>query len=717
MSTTQPEDLVLAVGIDSALPLAETMHAERRIAAFNRNPIALSWLALDLNPAPVHQVQAALTQLGDLLKGGRPVMVHINGRYATRCPHCRSPATAEWFAWDRATGKPFAKRVPCRECGVTREGPVDDEDLSRAGDYPPSPDPAFHMALGRVASPGDPIYGRVAELVHLYTQRNLGSLMDIINRLPQVQAPQDVRRGLTALVLDTLDRGTCLTPYHSPGERPRSLRPPQRFLEYNIWSLLEQALAAYRREYEDAEVPRVVRQAPAASLPALLTRSGASYHLSGRSLRNLDREELRETARALVLQVQPPDATFWALSILWATWLWGDSVPAALRGFLKRRRLDWEWYQRSLATAFRQLRPLLQEDATALTLIYDQPLPALRAVVESATQAGWHTDRWIACPPLGYRLLLRPTSDAERTARAGRPDREEGRDVPNPVIVATHILQQRGEPMHHDQIKAAAIMQHGGKLPTDFLAAALEESAEERPRLVDLPNGFVWLASPARAESPLADRVEEATLRLLLEQDRWRPEGLVGRIYALFNGVVSPEPELVAACIDAYTTQYADGSLQLRPEDLPRHRRGESQQIRGDVTELGRSLGYNVSRRLNGDIAWRQGGRVPYLFRVTTTAVLGPHLLSPPPSCDGKRCLIVPGGRAALTALKLRRDPRLAESVESHRWTFVKYRHLRRMLEKVTQRSDIEVYLGLDPIVEQETAQIPLPLDATTREP
>ncbi len=710
-STTQPDDLILAVGVDSALPIVETVHADRRIAVLNRNPVALLWLSLDLNPAPLRQVQAALTQLGDLPKGTRPLVTHINARYATRCPRCQSPATAEWFAWDRAAGKPFAKRVPCRACGVTREGPVDDQDLTTAGVYPPDPDPAFHIALSRLAASGDPIYARAAELVHLYTQRSLGSLMDIIHRLPQVQVPHDVRKGLTALVLEAMDRGSCLTAYQSPDERPRSLRPPQRFLEHNIWSLLEQALTAYGHDYEGADASHVVRGAPASSLSALLARAESPYQLIGASLHDLDKEKLRQTARALILQIQPPDATFWALSILWATWLWGDDVPTALRGFLRRRRLDWEWYQRSLTTALRQLQPLLQEDATALVLIYDQPLAALRAVVESVAQAGWRADRWIACPPDGYRLLLKSPSG---TRRADRGTHDE--HAPDLVATAARILEERGEPMPRQEVEAAAIIQHSGHLSTDSLAGVLQGTQEDERGLVQLSDDFVWLASPGRAKSPLSDRVEEATLQLLLEREHWEVEALVGELYTQFHGPLSPEPELVTACIEAYTTEDATGSLTLRPEDDPRHRRGEIQQVRREVTELGRSLGYNVSRRLNGDVGWREEGRTLYLFRGTTTAILEPHLLATPPPCDGRRCLIIPGGRAALTALKLRRDPRLAESAQSHRWSFVKFRHLRRMVGEVTQQSDIEVYLGLDPIVEQETAQIPLPLEPTTRE-
>ena len=110
-SSTEPGDLVLALGVVSGSPIVEAVTAGRRVIALNRNPIHLLWAQLDLNPVPLDRVQTALTQLGDLPKGGHPLITHINDLYATRCPECNARGTAEWFAWDRNAGKPYAKRV------------------------------------------------------------------------------------------------------------------------------------------------------------------------------------------------------------------------------------------------------------------------------------------------------------------------------------------------------------------------------------------------------------------------------------------------------------------------------------------------------------------------------------------------------------------------------------------------------------------------------
>jgi len=71
--------------------------------------------------------------------------------------------------------------------------------------------------------------------------------------------------------------------------------------------------------------------------------------------------------------------------------------------------------------------------------------------------------------------------------------------------------------------------------------------------------------------------------------------------------------------------------------------------------------------------------------------------------------LVIPGGRAALVSYKLAHNPLWQEIVAEAGWRFVKYRHVRRL----ASQPDIDEYtlrtiVGLDPIVEQERAQIPL---------
>ncbi len=706
-SSTKPGDLILAIGVVAGAPIAEAVASGRRIIALDRNPIHLLWAHLDLAQVPLDRVQTALTKLGDLPKDGRPLISYINDLYTTRCPHCGTRGVAEWFAWDREAGRPYAKRVRCRRCETTYDGPVDQEDLAAAGGFPVRAGPAYHLALSRVVPADDPAHERVAELVQLYTQRNLTALMDVTNRLPQLHLPQDTYRAVTALVLEAMDRGSSLLSASAPDERPRSLRPPQRFLETNVWMVLEQAMGAYK---ETATTSRSLidiggaTQAVMPSLSALLGTSNGAYLLLDSSIQDLDRSQINRSVAAVVFEVRPPEATTWALSMLWASWLSRDSLARGLHGFLSRRRLDWDWYSRSLAAALRQLTPLVRPAAPILMIAPDDGPSSVKAILHAAAHANLRIDRWIACPPLGYRIVLRDAGEWSPSGRQPRLAASYPRTAQGTREIEESVLRRRGEPTERWEVSAMNLLEsEDPDLP--------ELDGDDDPALMPLSDHYVWLRAAHKAEAPLGDRVEELILALLTGEQHWRPESLVAAVYAMFEGVLSPEPELVTACIDAYTAVDADGRLSLRPEDEPDRRRAEAQQMKEEVQALGERLGYSVGRRLGGDIVWKEGQSRPFLFRCTTTAVLGPHLLKSPPPCDGTRCLIIPGGRAALTALKLRRDPRLSELAEANRWAFVKFRHLRRMAEEIHTRSDIEVILGLDPFVERESAQLKLPFE------
>jgi hypothetical protein len=234
-------------------------------------------------------------------------------------------------------------------------------------------------------------------------------------------------------------------------------------------------------------------------------------------------------------------------------------------------------------------------------------------------------------------------------------------------------------------------------------------SLTQEPAFTAIAPRMVWASAPAKYSRPLADRVEESVLRLLQSQETWTRAALEHAVYAQYYDTLSPEPALVVACIAAYTEADAQDVLRLRAEDMAAARGAETRQIRGLLRQLGERLRFEVSQDEAGDIVWADAGTPSYLFRCTTTAALGAHLLAAHPPTPARRHLVLPGGRAALAALKLKRDPRLQQAVERDHWVFIKYRHLRRMAAEINQRADIEVYLGLDPIVEQVHVQIPLP--------
>lgn len=693
---TRPGDLVVELAASEATYIRETLDMGRRVLGLNVNPLPLLWIHDTLQPASLREVQAAFTRLGDQPKGAQPFVAHARALYLSRCPTCHTDGVAEWFAWDRETQRPFAKRVRCPHCAEAQEGQVDARDHALLEQFAPRSGPAYHIALGRAAPLNDPVRERAAELVALYTPRNLTLLMDIINRLPQASPIPAIQRALALLVLTALDLGNSLVPYNEPLARPRSLRPPARFLENNVWLVMEKALQDYGTR--TITPTGLAIDAPAGDAPvdtaltALLQSQPGGHLLLSHPLRTVAPAIPADSIAALLLHPQPPDATFWALSALWSAWLWKDVPYPAMHTFLGRRRLEWEWYRRSLTATLKRLQPLLKRDAPLLVVLPEDDPTMLAHIIAATVQAGFQVSRWIACPPRGYRLALYPDNSA--TARTTND---------HPLL---KVIQRRGEPVQKALLEAVHLINAGKNAPEHV--DALPHLTQD-PAFIPITPQLVWIPAPAKTARPLADRVEESVLRMLQSQEAWTRAALESAVYAQFYDELSPEPALVAACIAAYMDADAQDLLRLRAEDMAAARGAETRQIRGLLRQLGERLHFDVSQDEAGDIVWADAGTPLYQFRCTTTAALGPHLLAAQAPTSARRHLVLPGGRAALVALKLKRDPRLQAAVARDHWVFIKYRHLRRMAAEINQRADIEVYLGLDPIVEQAQAQIPLP--------
>jgi len=343
--------------------------------------------------------------------------------------------------------------------------------------------------------------------------------------------------------------------------------------------------------------------------------------------------------------------------------------------------------------ALQSVRTLVTQDAPLLVVIPAQNNAAVRTVIHAASEAGMGVDRWISCAPLGTRILLR--------FDASRGDTEATRQT-NTIELAERILRTRAEPTSHPALLDMAVaLSEDAELPD----LQVGTSDPIQPASGDL----LWLVTEDAYSPPLADRIEEWVVTTLTTRERWHRDELVGALYSASDGILSPEPELVEACIDAYTQVDSEGMVSLRNEDEPEARQAEVHQMAKMVSDLGVRLDYVVEQDAGGDVTWQESGETHYLFRCIATAELGAHLLKSAPAAR-QRCLVIPGGRAALAALKLRRDPRLNQAARDQAWAFVKYRLVRRMIELVQSRTDVAVFLGLDPIAEQPLTQLALPI-------
>jgi len=723
---TQPGDLVVDLFCQGPTVVREAVAAGRRALGLSVNPLLLIVARLGLSRPGADALNATFTRLADSLKGDVPLRHHLASLYRSACPACGAPGIAEWFAWDRDGNYPFEKAVRCPRCEEVQKGTPDDDDIAAARHIQPR-GLAYYYALDRVAPPGHPARERAAELVELYTPRNLSALMDLSLRLEGLEAEEEVRIVLIGVLLDCFDAGSSLDSYGEERPRPRTLRVPSRYIERNVWLCFEDGLSRLLAE-NPPPAPR------ATDVAALVRGEAQGYALLSRAARDVG-EVIPPGSATLIFADPPrPDGVFWALSALWAGWLWESPAARALRPFLRRRRFDWDWHWHVLRMALKAAGPLLTTDGHLVTLFSDPDDALLESVCLAASGAGYALEGWGYNPEVGYRLVWR-WSGADFPCHSDRLEslshvetlESELAAVTEEVVVNT--LRKRGEPTVWALLHGSAyagltrrgLLARTAAIPRDgppglaFAADAVRRAFEAAPivRLTDRERAggaLWWLTDPGRAAEPLADRVETLVWELLAERPVWGLEELVNAVYACFPGPLTPDLALVLVCIESYSVQEGE-TLRLRSEDDPQRRATELRALRDDLAELGKRLGFRARRRGGDwDVRWLEEGQEVYVFAISATAALGSHLLvERAADAEAQRCLVLPGGRAQLVGLKLQRDPRLARAVEAGRWQFIKFRHLRRLVaEEELDRHALKTVLGLDPIVEREAAQIPL---------
>jgi hypothetical protein len=665
----------------------------------------------------------------------------VTGLYGSRCPNCSAQGVAEWFAWDREARYPYEKRVHCSDCEDAQEGPTDEEDIATARQFERR-GLAYHYALTRAIPLQHPDRERAAELVELYTPRNLSVLVDVLRRLEGLDLDKATKATLDGIILDALDRGSSLDPHEEKRRRPRLLRIPTRYLERNVWLIMEGELNRLLQSIPDQDQPVKPFLQRAPDLSHLLGDQNPAYFLIPSATREVG-NVLPAGSVSLVLVDPPrPDGVFWALCALWASWLWDTPAAHAMRPYLGRRRFDWDWHQGALQSALTATAPVLTPDSHLITLFFEQDDELTESICLAASRSGYELAGWGCGPEMGCHLVWKPPSPTKKRrsrSQQAATDSVDEQELATAVFQASarlveECLRERGEPtprtVIHSAIQAGLCEQgllaktsrlpEEASSPLDLTAQATDKGFELlKSETVDGSWAVLWMPDLNVEDiEPLGDRVEKLVRKAFQDQPVWEEKELLLHVYGHFCGFLTPDLPLVMACIRSYGRPQASvrqgsvgqgsagqgsvgqGSVwQRREEDDPDRRQQEVKTLRDNLVTLGKHLGYRTSRGKGWDVRWREEQHDTYLFAISPTAVLAQYLLFGPPVPEGTRpCLVFPGGRAELLVHKLRRDPRLARVKD---WEFIKFRHLRRLTAEGGDRRTFEAVLHLDPITEE----------------
>ena len=722
---TDPDERVLVPYCQGSAMVREILSAGRQVVALNFDPLIVLVVRTELALPPARELNGAVARLGDSPKQGVPLRRYLVDLYATSCPACSRPAVADYFIWDREQGEPIAKFLRCPACAWQGRAATEQEDLERLENLP-AREMHYHYVLDRVSPParGGSLQTRLEYLLELYSPRNLYVLAELTRKIEGLFPEGPLHEALKVLLADCLDRCSSLAPLPGSVARRRGLRRPGRYLERNVWYAFEEAVTRLKASAGD-------RSSGLADIleARLATAEGLGSYIGQGLVRDLPRTLSPRSMRLILTSPPPLDSAAWSLSYLWCAWLLGAEAAAPLRPLLLQRTPDPAWYARVMAGSMATLADFMRDDGRLVLVLTSQRPAMIEALVLAADQARLGVMSLVQCGG-DYRLELAPSlpqPDAFSRAKGITADPLDLKIRRAAVEIAIETIKVRGEPtpwptLHaaiHQKLAQRGILGKvveggtGGPSPLDQVAEQVEAALDD-PAFVRLTAGesrdeLWWLAIPDGVEHPLCDRVEAGAREVLQEALALTEGDYTARVHARFPGSLTPSAELVAACLRSYGSEPTQGYWQLRPEDLPGARLTERRIIVEHLLALGRRLGYRTEAWKPFDAAWFDEGQPRAVFAVRWQAIVGEALALSEQVAGARPYLVIPGGRAALVSYKLAHNPVWQRTVDDFGWWFIKYRHVRKLVDQPeVDEYTLRTIVGLDPIVEQESAQLPL---------
>ena len=705
----------------------EAARAGYRVLVTVHNPITRFQLEMSARSPSETDFKAALADLAASKKGEERLGAHLQSLYLTPCEKCGYEIYADSFLWRKGEEAPYARIYTCPHCEDSGEREVNPLDIERAKKIAATDNLHRSRAFERVAALEDEDRVYAEEAIEHYLPRPLYFLTTVINRIDSLNLTPERRRAMNALILVACDAGNTLWDHPTQRRRPKQLNIPNQFREHNLWIQLERGLSRWTETSSGVVMEPWPRQPP---------ESGGICLYEGR-LKDFAEEVKKEIPfKAVIGSLPRPNQAFWTLSALWAGWLWGREAVEPYKQALRRRRYDWAWNATALNAAFTHLLDMLHLGTPFFALLSEPEPSSLTAALSAASAAGLDL----------MSLALRTQHDpiqlvwtaGEHLKRQPNPaDIEEAREA-----IQTHLIE-RGEPAGYLHVHAAALIllakSHALKQKDQEFDEALrgtqtliQTALEDDSRFVHYSGGEsvetgLWglqrhitlsPSAPLRinsakglshsdadssvpasrreneAKESLSDRVEVAVVTFLQKHPNSIFIEIEQDLYPRLPGLVTPSQAMIYAVLTSYANK-ENGAWKLRPEDLASARRDELNHVARLVEAIGTRMGY-TTRKQEKNYLWEQNGTLERTFYILASALIG-RALAETPYPPEQTVIVIPGGRAALAAYKIQRDPSLATHLKTVQ--VVKYRLLRTLVElPVLTRETFEEQVAGDPL-------------------
>lgn len=661
----KPGDWILdPFGFSPLIPI-EIASAGFNILVTVNNPIHAFILQILSSAPSEEELIAALQELATATKGDSRMEPYIRNFYIIHCANCHHEIEAKAFLWQKGADQPYAAEVDCPFCGAQGIQNLDAEALSTAA---PLPLEGLHRAraLNRIAERNDPLRPNVEATLNAYPSRSLIILQTIINKIDNLDLTPRRKDLLIALILIAADHGNTLWAYPSPRERPKQIVVPAVYREPNLWLVMEDAVHAW--ELLKEPVPcfewKNAQESP--------QDETAIYYFKGR-LKDLDPASLPSRISATVTAIPRPNQAFWSLSALWAGWIWGQEGVLPIRNVLARQRYDWNWHTNALSSIFLTLADFPEPQQQIWGLITEnEPLFLLTGLL-AANSSGYTLSGFAQSEDDNLAQCLW-RYDQNRSIKIIQP--EQALKIGKSAVET--YLTKKGEPATYQQVHAASVtgLAHRNELVVEIFLQNKNQFTSETQKLIEaifrernfliqvgdetttLEAGDWWLTKDKGLQFPLADRVEDQIVNLLVSEEQITSERAKAVVFQALPGLFTPEENLILNCLESYADLIDREShfWKLRENELPGSRRKDIREIVGLLQSIGEKLAYKVQGQ--DPLCWfeEENDQPIFSFHVFSSAMVYKHLAETDKNAQTKM-MVFPGSRANLLAFKKQRDP------------------------------------------------------------
>lgn len=673
----------------------EAARSGYRVLVTANNPITRFLLEIFANPPPESEFIAALADLGAVKKGDERLEQHLQSLYLTQCETCEKQIHAQAFLWRKGEDVPYAKIYECPHCKDSGEHIATDSDKELAMQIAGTDTLHRTRLFERVVSLKDEDRMYAEEAIEHYLPRPLYVLGTILNRLDSLNLSATRKRALTALLLLAFDAGNTLWAHPAQRPRPKQLSTPSQFRENNLWTMLERGVGLFAQAGSPV---------PFEAWPKKIPETGGICIYEGR-LKDLAHEVKREIPIAAVIGSIPrPNQAFWTLSALWAGWLWGSEAVEPYKVALRRRRYDWAWSATALFAMFSHLDDLLADGVPVFGVMPEPEAPFMTSALTAASITGFKLES----------VALRTQHDpAQVIWKSGKKSAPTEIEVETARKALRDYLSARGEPVGYLHLHTAALIVLAEvnalkKAEDEFdfamrkTQSVMEQALKDSPEFIHYSTGEgidtgMW-GLAKRAQETLSDKIEVAIVTYLQKNPQVIFLEVEEELNKQFTGLMTPSKGLIYAVLNSYAEKDG-GSWSLRKEDLAAARREETKTVFTQLEEIGKRLEFKTTVK-EKTLTWLENVKVVRKFHILASALIHRAL----ETADEQTVIVIPGGRAALAAYKLDRDPDLKERLKKYK--LVKYRLLRSLLDlPILTRETFDEQIASDP-VEKSTGQM-----------